>query len=269
MSEPSPISQAAQEHCAALVRVHDRDRYLAALFAPERHRAALFAIRAFAVEVARIADLVSDPLPGEVRLQWWRDVLQPSGSRGAAGPVAEALVASIERYRLPIHAFLDVLDARTFDLYHDPMATMRDLEGYCGETRSSLIRLETLVLADGGSAGSPDAAGHAGVAEGLLATITAVPRHRAQGRSYVPVEILTRHNDDEGKALADLEDAARRQLASATMAARAAPAAVQAAFLPLSLVGPGLDRWKKGRELPDWRRQWILWRTARRGGSVT
>ena len=54
----------------ALVREHDRDRYFATLFAPESARADLFALYAFNLELARVRDLVSDPLPGEVRLQW-------------------------------------------------------------------------------------------------------------------------------------------------------------------------------------------------------
>ncbi len=39
------------EHCAALVREADRDRYLATLFAPAEHRDALFALYAFNVEI--------------------------------------------------------------------------------------------------------------------------------------------------------------------------------------------------------------------------
>ena len=59
-----------------------------------------------------------------------------------------------------------------FDLYDDTMPTLNDLEGYCGETSSSLIRLGAMILADGSDPGAADAAGHAGVAyalTGLLA----------------------------------------------------------------------------------------------------
>ena len=34
--------------------------------------------------------------------------------------------------------FVDLVDARVFDLYDDPMPSLNDLEGYCGETSSSL-----------------------------------------------------------------------------------------------------------------------------------
>ena len=63
------------EHCAALVREADRDRYLATLFAPAEQRDALFALYAFNVEIARVRELAREPMPGEIRLQWWREAL--------------------------------------------------------------------------------------------------------------------------------------------------------------------------------------------------
>src|SRR5438552_16844209 len=59
----------------ALVRRHDHDRYLSALFAPEPARAGLFALYAFNVEVAKTREVVREPILGSIRLQWWRDAL--------------------------------------------------------------------------------------------------------------------------------------------------------------------------------------------------
>ena len=42
------------DHCEALVRAADKDRFLATLFAPARYRRALFALYAFNIEVARV-----------------------------------------------------------------------------------------------------------------------------------------------------------------------------------------------------------------------
>ena len=63
------------QHCTALVREADRDRYLATLFAPAEHRDALYALYAFNAEIARVRDMAREPMPGEIRLQWWVDVL--------------------------------------------------------------------------------------------------------------------------------------------------------------------------------------------------
>src|SRR5687767_346179 len=78
-----------------LVRTADRDRYLAALYAPEDRRADLLALYAFNAEISGIRDRVSQSLPGEIRLQWWRDVIAARDADAGAGhPVAEALLAA-------------------------------------------------------------------------------------------------------------------------------------------------------------------------------
>src|SRR3546814_13598357 len=61
--------------CGALVERHDPDRYLASLFAPEAQREDLFALYAFNYEVAKTAEVVSEPMIGQIRLQWWRESL--------------------------------------------------------------------------------------------------------------------------------------------------------------------------------------------------
>src|SRR5262245_16460487 len=79
-------------YCASLVREVDRDRYLATLFAPAEKRDALSALYAFDAEISRVRDLAREPMPGEIRLQWWREVLQGErGSEAAANPIAAAL----------------------------------------------------------------------------------------------------------------------------------------------------------------------------------
>src|SRR5262245_37465598 len=111
------------DYCETLVRESDKDRFVATLFAPAGRRRALYALYAFNVELARVREAAREPMPGEMRLQWWRDVLggQPSG---AAGPVAAALVNTAIRFRLPTHVLADMIEARSFDLYDDPMGTL-------------------------------------------------------------------------------------------------------------------------------------------------
>src|SRR5512133_1430733 len=58
---------------AALVRRHDRDRFQTALFAPAARREALFALYAFNYEIARVRETVTQPMLGQIRLQWWRE----------------------------------------------------------------------------------------------------------------------------------------------------------------------------------------------------
>lgn len=271
----------AYRHAADLVRSEDRDRYVADLFAPEAVRKHLFALHAFNVEVARVRDVVSDPTLGEIRLQWWRDAI--AHRSGGGHPVATALLATMGRFSLPADPFVRLIDARIFDLYDDPMPTLNDLEGYAGDTSSSLIQLAAIVLADGRNPGTATAAGYGGVAYALTGLMRALPRHAARRQSYLPDAMLVSRSVDReamfaGKAtpelralLADLRTVARQHLAEAERELATLDPVVRPAFLPLALVRRYLDRMDRrdydpfaGVELAPWRRQWIVWRAARR-----
>ncbi len=53
----------------------DRARYLCILAAPHSNRNDLLALLAFDQELSRIPGLVSEPMLGKIRLQWWIDAL--------------------------------------------------------------------------------------------------------------------------------------------------------------------------------------------------
>ena len=284
-SAPTSLQQ-AYSYCTSLVRGADPDRYISALYAPEPVRPGLFALYAFSHEIARVREQVSEPLPGEVRLQWWRDVLEGDGTDAARShPVAHALLDTVRRFRLPVEPLSNLIDARVFDLYDDPMPSLGDLEGYAGETSSALIRLAGLVLAQGRDPGGAAAAGHAGVAYALAGLMRAFPWHAARGQLYIPAEILGRNEvtrDDivRGRggpgvlyALKELRAVAREHLARVRDLRATIPPAVVPAFLPTALVEAYLRRMDRSDydpfrtiiTLPAWRRQWLLWRAARNG----
>lgn len=276
---------AAYAHCAALVREGDHDRYIASLYAPEPQRQGLFALYAFSHEIARVREQVSEPLPGEVRLQWWRDLLE-GDARGEAQahPVAAALLDTVLRYRLPIAPLTGLIEARVFDLYDDPMPSLSDLEGYAGETSSALIRLASIILAEGRDPGGAAACGHAGVAYALTGLMRAFPWHSAAGQVYLPGDILSRNGvirDDivRGRGgpgvlytLKELRGIARKHLKKLGELRETMPRAIAPAFLPMALVEPYLRRMERGGydpfrtiiTLPAWQRQWITWRAARK-----
>ena len=62
------MSKDASAFCADLVRTHDFVRYASTLFVPAAERRALLALYAFNVEIFRIRDHVTQPMPGEIRL---------------------------------------------------------------------------------------------------------------------------------------------------------------------------------------------------------
>lgn len=270
------------DHCAALVREADRDRYLAALFAPAERRGALLALYAFNIEIARVRDVAREPMPGEIRLQWWREVL--SGERegeGAAHPVAAALMASLAQYGIAPDRLSAIVDAHTFDLYDEPLPTLDDLDNYAVMTQSALIDIAADILGADRS-GTMMLIRSAGIASTVAGILTCLPRHAARGQVYIPQEVLDRHNVTREQilsrqdsyalkaALAELRRHARRQLAASQADMAFAPAAILPALLPLALAGPALRPMeRRGYEPFDVRplslikRQWLLWRAAR------
>src|SRR5215475_2206863 len=142
------MSKDAAAHCADLVRSHDFVRYASTLFVPAERRRALLALYAFNVEISRIRDQVSQPLPGEIRMQWWTDLLAGSGHGGVEGnPVASELLLAIRTYGLPAVPMSRLIEEHQFDLYNDPMPTLAALEGYVQETSSALFALAARLLA--------------------------------------------------------------------------------------------------------------------------
>jgi phytoene synthase len=270
------------EHCAALVREADRDRYLASLFAPAQHRDALYALYAFNVEIARVRELAREPIPGEIRLQWWREVL--IGERqgeAAAHPVAAALRATLERYGLSGDRLIALIDARAFDLYDEPMATATDLEIYGIKTQSALFAMAAEMLGAGGAAAELLTL-DTGIACTIAGVLHGFARHAARRQLYVPLDLLNRHRVDANEifagqtsealraVLAELRELARRHLASAQVNLKSAPPEILPALLPAALVGPALRRMEHAGYQPfqfeptsPLRRQWQLWRAAR------
>jgi 15-cis-phytoene synthase len=272
-------------YCEDLVRTRDKDRYLASLFAPQKQRRALFVLYAFTLEIARVREQAHQAMPGEIRLQWWNELLTGAG-RGdvSANPVAAALREVVVRYRLPPKVLADMIEARRFDLYDEPMPSVSALETYAAKTSSAVIELAARILNDGRDPSIAELAHHAGVAYAITGLLRAFPLHAARRQLYVPVEVLQRHGatietvfsgeatTELRAALAEMRLRARQHLEKASASLSAVNDSAAPALLPVALVRPNLARMEKRSyrpfrpsELPQWRRQWILWHAARRG----
>jgi len=270
-------------HGAELVRATDRDRFIASLFAPAEHRGAICALYAFNSEVSRVRETAREALPGEIRLQWWNDVINRDRDEEArANPVAAALLTTIERYRLSSAKLVDLIEARRFALYDDPIATVVDLETYATKTSSALLALAVQILAGANAEAVTTPAGIAFAIAGLLRVF---PLHAARGQLYVPMELLDRHQvrphdifagrSSAGlqAAFAELRDLGRRHLDAANQQMAALPPLAMPALLPVALVRPALMRLEGGdpfspAEIAPWRRQWLIWRAARHPARI-
>lgn len=253
----------AARHCLELVRAGDKDRFLASLFVPREKRARLLALHAFNLEIARIPALVSEPRLGEIRRQWWFDTLdQMERGEAVEHPVAQELARAITEARLPVRALKNLIEARQFDLYAEPMPDLENLEAYLGQTSSALIQLSAIVLGGNDAAAAAEPAGLAGVAYGLARLLCS-----GRARLYLPRDMVDAHG--EGDTLALLASHALTRLGEAR--GYDIPASVFPAFLAASLADLYLDRLaaagpdalNRPVEVPQLRRQWRLWRRAR------
>lgn len=233
------------DDAVATVRLYDKDRYLATLFAPDELQPHLFALYAFKCEIERIPFLVTEPQMGEIRLRWWIDTVEQFGDDTMPDhPLAAALVMTVRQYKLPLAGLTRLIEARQFDLYADNMPARNDLEGYLGETESIVFQLAATIVDPAAARSTTNASGFAGVALGL-ARILNRPNHE----KFLPP-------DETDESLRDL---ARSRLAE--FRREKLPRNLLPVFLPAALTETYLAAGPK--PVPQWKRQWRLWRAAR------
>jgi phytoene synthase len=276
------VATESADFCTRLVRTHDFARYASTLFVPPIQRRALLAVYAFNVEISRVREQVSQPLPGEVRLQWWTDMLAGAGHGGVEGnPVAAELLLAIRNWRLPAERLSRLIDEHQFDLYNDPMPTMAALEGYIDDTCSALFSLGA-GIAGRQSSEIEHLARHAGLAQGLAQVMTTLPLDASRRQLFVPLQLLEGHGSGMEEvfaaketpklraALDQLLGEAREHLQTAFRLLENAPPEVRPVFLPLALVADNLKRMSRADSDPfvpptasRLRTLWTLWRASR------
>jgi phytoene synthase len=279
MSAAAPADAA---FCANLVRTHDFDRYASTLFVDADRRRALLALYAFNVEISRVRDQVSQPLPGEIRLQWWTDMLEGRGHGGIEGnPVAAELLRAIGTYKLPLEPLSRLIEAHLFDLYNDPMPDLPTLQAHVDATTSALFSLGTRVTGEPSDV-ADHLARHAGLAQGFARVVAALLADAARRQLFLPLQLLENHGSSIEEVFArtatpPLRAAVGQVLSEAQVHLAAAcdlladvPPAVRPLFLPLALVRDDLKRMSRAdADLFDpparsrLRTLWMLWRASR------
>ena len=281
MSEAATNKDAAG-FCADLVRTHDFVRYGSTLFVPTPQRRALLALYAFNVEICRVPAQVSQPLPGEMRLQWWRDMLAGHDHGGVEGnPVAAELLLAVRGHHLPVERLSRLIEEHQFDLYNDPMPTLSALEGYLNDTTAALLSLAAGTMGPG-SAEVEHLARHAGLAQGIVQVMASLPLDASQRRLFVPRQVLAKYGCDledvfAGKqtpalrrALDDVLNEARKHLDTAYGLLGSVAPDVRPAFLSMAQVKHDLATLMRADNDPfvvrpssRLRILWTLWRASR------
>jgi len=221
---PKPVSLSP---VADLVRRHDHDRFQTALFAPARRRESLFALYAFNYEVARVRETVSEPVLGQIRLQWWRENIVAAFEGGPVRHhiVVEPLTAAIRAHGLTRAHFDRLINAREEGLDKAPFTSLAVLEDYAEATSARLVylALESLGVRD---PAAEKAGFHIGIAYALAGLLRSMPYQPRVSRALASAEIAA---------------AASRHLGLARSRRSAIPRSALPALLPAIVA----ERWLK------------------------
>ena len=266
-------------------RAFERDRYLAALLAPVDVQEDLLALAAFAGEIARIPGDVSQPMIGEIRIQWWRDALETSD--GAVGhPIADALSSALRRREVPFEVIHRILDAQIERLADRPFDDLDRLVAHLAAFDGGTFEAAWRMF--GGHGPAPPVLAEAGVVYGLSRCLIEAPAELAQGRIVLPARLIERHgvaahtgaDNPAGNGLGAGWRAVQNELAAAVEARlmrlvrgyQEADRLVRFAALPIALVRPYLKASKRGEitslraiDIAPFSRVWRIWRTSRTG----
>ncbi|MFM7333545.1 MAG: squalene/phytoene synthase family protein [Tabrizicola sp.] len=239
--------------CAELVERGDPDRFRAVMAAPVEARAQLFPLYAFNLEVARAPWVTQEVLIAEMRLQWWRDVVENAESSAArAHEVAGPLHDLIRDFGLPVDVLDRLIAARRWDIHREPHDGVAGLTAYLDDTGGGLMWLAGRAL------GAPDGAEHAlrayGWAAAAASYLLAVPDLDARGRQPLP----------EGATVQEVARLGLAKLATARQAKRLVPKEVFPAFLvgwqAESLLRQVLATGRCDVRLSEFQRRWrLLW----------
>jgi NADH dehydrogenase [ubiquinone] 1 alpha subcomplex assembly factor 6 len=244
-------------YCAALLRRHDPDRYLTALFAPAARRESLFALYAFNLEIARTREATREPMMGRIRLQWWRDaVAEAVAGKPYRHGILEPLAVAMSEWSLTPAWFERLIAAREQDIEREIPADMAALLGYAESSSAALTWLALEILGDaaGREPAAIDAGRKLGTAWALTGLLRAVPYHARQRQLHLPADLLARHEVRAEDLLElrrpaglqvvvrEIAGEASRQLGAAREAAKGLPRVLLPALLPGTLAGLYLKR---------------------------
>jgi phytoene synthase len=272
--------------CHDAVRRGDRDRFLCGVFAPPAARAGVWALYALNLELAHIREAVTDPLPGQIRLQWWREAMHEAYTTTPRAHPVVRLVAATLPGKVAESGLQALIDARAADLESGGPETLPALEDYLAATAGRLQMLVAESLTGGQLSPQTQTAVKAtGMAWGLVGMIRAVAFQAHSSQLILPRREMKASGVREGDLMnhtmtAQLGEMVARMAARADAQlaiARAVSAAVERAALPAllpcvlaegylrQLRRAGWNPFVRGLDRPGVRTLMRLWWRARRG----
>ena len=164
--------------CAGLVERGDPDRFRTVMAAPLAARPVMFALYALNVEVARAPWVTKEAMIAEMRLQWWRDVLEEISLKKSprrhevATPLSQVLTPELAK---KLDQFVAI---RRWDIYKDSFEDAEHFDRYIDQTAGHLMVTTARLLGECDEAIVRDVA----YAAGLAAWFQAVPKLEEEKR---------------------------------------------------------------------------------------
>jgi len=228
-----------------MVRRHDPDRFLTALFAPPDRRDALLTLFAFNHELARAREVVSEPPLALIRLQWWREVVEGAVRRHE---VAEPLAAILDAGLLSRADLLAIIEAREIEA-EQTITTFEEWRSYVMGSAGGVAVAAARLL----GAPVPEELRPLGAAFGVAGVLRSVRLLAARGRCLLPADLIEEQGLSVEAAIAAPDGAPvhavlqRLVLEGRAMLKQGRPAVVPrhaiAAALPAVLARRDLARW--------------------------
>ena len=283
---------AAEIDLNEIVRSADPARYFANQFVPAIHRNDVFLLHGFDLEIRKIARTIREPMAGEIRLQWWREVFDGSRTaEAAASPLAQMMLDFSQRHSVGSQIWDNYLDGRIFDLYDDAVEDLAAFEAYAGQTEGTILQLACLVLDRGQSSSASQVSGYLAcvlclwnrVLQPILyANQPPTPELVPHISRFLPPEL--RHDAgfdanpfleskavDIPQAVSEICAVAQTYLQKARAAADTVPASLRPAFLQVAPIAARLSKLQQHSDLPLPLREsgksgliWQLWRSSKR-----
>ena len=275
----------ANRYCDALARAESRDQWLGALYVGANGRDALNALAAFDHEIRHALRRGRDPDLAAMRLAWWRAIVASERQDEAAGsPVALALSAAIDAYALPRALFEAMLDARLQEIAPQDDFNLAAFRAFADESEGARLRLASLIAAGGVDLDEAHAHAPAGMALALTRLLRQLPFKAGSVPTLIPADVAARSGasaaDFDARrasagviaACGELRALALGELSEAERRLKGTSPAILPAFIPLAPLRLELDRLERNAarpfdppgEVSPLRRQWAIWRWARR-----
>ncbi|KAJ8920764.1 hypothetical protein NQ315_004904 [Exocentrus adspersus] len=197
-------SHSSAEYVLESVKKYDYENFICTILLQNNSRSCAFAIRGFNVEVARVAEQVSQEMIGSMRYKFWEDMIEKCFTGDLKivpkHPVAVELFKALQNNKLSKRYLRNLVTSRKNYLNLKGFNNLEEMENYAEHTVSNVLYL---VLEGCGvrNINADHAASHLGKAQGIVQQLRSIPFSRRINFLPVPQDILVKNSVSQEEVL--------------------------------------------------------------------